>query len=555
MMHRRVVTAMLAALAAAAALLPAGGALAAPGDWAEGTPGLDNGASRDYYNRAGLIPWDNFMGDWADASGTPQGGEAYATTTVADDDSGRFVEWDVTALVQLWVDASIPNKGMLLRAVGGGGTYNFRSKEYADEAQRPRLAVTIESGTQELAPAADTYLDESTYRCMGNEEMLRVTDSSPTLLRFDLGAFTPLTVVQGAVLRIFTYEQYGDGTIDIGVFRCNQGHEEPPSDPLYGLSASYDNDEGIAGDPDVLFFADFESDAWRDGWTFAEGGIDTVESDPALGFEPLRGKALRVLMAGGGNDALNMGYHFLDETGAEPEEIYVRYYLRFASDWNQTVDGGKMPGIAGTYGVAGWGGRPSDGTNGWSARGSYGLSIPSDNPLGGTTPIGTYCYHADMEGDYGDIWYWLVGYRGFIPDNVWVSVEQYLRMNTLGASDGVLRSWIDGRPAFEKTDLRFRSVDTLKIEEIWMNVYHGGTAVSPYDQHLFIDNVVIARSYIGPMAGQAIEPYPEDSAFPDTPADVAVEADAPAPDVPPSDALEDEPGGGSSSGCGCTLAG
>ena len=60
---------------------------------------------------------------------------------------------------------------------------------------------------------------------------------------------------------------------------------------------------------------------------------------------------------------------------------------------------------------------------------------------------------------------------------------------------------IDGRLAFEKADIRFRHVARLKIEQIWMNVYHGGKKPSPYDQHLFIDNVVIAKKYIGPMAG------------------------------------------------------
>ena len=32
-----------------------------------------------------------------------------------------------------------------------------------------------------------------------------------------------------------------------------------------------------------------------------------------------------------------------------------------------------------------------------------------------------------------------------------------------------------------------------------MNVYHGGKTASPYDQHVFVDNVVIAKKYIGPM--------------------------------------------------------
>jgi len=173
--------------------------------------------------------------------------------------------------------------------------------------------------------------------------------------------------------------------------------------------------------------------------------------------------------------------------------------LRLADDWNQTVQGGKMPGISGTYGVAGWGGRKSDGKNGWSARGAFHQTIPAENPLGGLHPIGTYCYHADMEGSYGNHWLWQQGYRGFLENNRWYCVEQYLRLNTPGERDGILKAWVDGRLAFEKTDIRFRLVDRLKIEQIWMNVYHGGRKPSPHDQHLFVDNVVVAKQYIGPM--------------------------------------------------------
>ena len=181
----------------------------------------------------------------------------------------------------------------------------------------------------------------------------------------------------------------------------------------------------------------------------------------------------------------------------EPDEIYFRYYLRLAADWNQTLQGGKLPGISGTYGVAGWGGRKSDGTHGWSARGLFKLTIPAGNPLAGTTPIGTYCYHADMKGSYGTNWVWQNDYRGFLENNRWYSIEQYLKMNTPGRKDGILKAWIDGRLAFEKRDIRFRHTPKLKIEQVWMNVYHGGKKPSPYDQHLFIDNVVIAKKYIG----------------------------------------------------------
>jgi hypothetical protein len=198
-----------------------------------------------------------------------------------------------------------------------------------------------------------------------------------------------------------------------------------------------------------------------------------------------------VKIAQGSTGALNTLYKFQKQIGQEPEEIYFRYYLRLADDWNQTLQGGKMPGLSGTYGVAGWGGRKSDGTDGWSARGAFHLTIPKDNPLGGLTPIGTYCYHADMPGTYGDIWIWEKGYRGYLQNNRWYAVEQHLKLNRPGETDGVLRAWVDGRLALDKSDIRFRHSDRLKIEQVWMNVYHGGTKPSPYDQHLYIDNVVV----------------------------------------------------------------
>lgn len=533
------------------AAVPASAAL---NDWAEGTPGVPNGATRDYYNRAGFLPWDNYMGDWIDASSVAQGGDAYVTITVVDDDSARYEEWDVTTLVGEWVDGSIQNKGFFLHATGGGGTYNFRSREHTVASERPELVVTAGS-TVTLSPEADTYLETSTYQSMGDSDMLRISDTNNALLRFDLSSVTG-TVTQ-ATLRLFTYEQYGSGTIDIGVFRCNQGHDEPPSDPIPGIAAGYEEDEGIGSDPDVFFFADFETGDGSDGWTFASGSFETVDADAALGFEPLQGRALRVLMPEGENLALSMGYKFQDETGAEPEEIWFRYYLRFASDWNQTVDGGKMPGISGTYGVAGWGGRPSDGTNGWSARGSFSETIPLDNPLAGRTPLGHYCYHADMEGTYGDVWYWQNDYRGLVRANEWHSVEQYLLMNSPDARNGIIRTWVDGRLAFEKTDISFRTVDTLRIEQIWMNIYHGGTDPSPYDQHLYIDNVVIATDYIGPWMDPPV--YPDEVEWPEPSPDAGTDPTGPdvPSDMPGIDVEGDGPGPDDrdSSGCGCAIVG
>ena len=118
--------------------------------------------------------------------------------------------------------------------------------------------------------------------------------------------------------------------------------------------------------------------------------------------------------------------------------------------------------------------------------------------------IGFYCYHADMRGKYGDN----LIFTPRLEHGRWYRVEMHCKLNTPGRNDGVLRGRIDGIPAFERTDLRFRDVDTLKIEEVWVNVYHGGEEPVPEeDIHLYLDNLVISRQPIAQEAGAADKPW------------------------------------------------
>ncbi len=244
----------------------------------------------------------------------------------------------------------------------------------------------------------------------------------------------------------------------------------------------------------ILFTCDFGSDEWYEKWGLRrrDERADVVEADPLRKFVPFQGKALRIRIDEGGHYGLSARFDFKKQLGEEPEEVYFRYYLRLADDWDPRR-GGKLPGIAGTYGRAGWGGRRVNGRNGWSARGLF------DGQRNGKTPIGFYCYHADMRGRYGSNWVWDRDGLGYLENNRWYCVEQYAKMNTPGCNDGILRGWVDGKLAFEKTDVRMRDVDSLKIECVWLNVYLGGTWTSNREHHLYIDNVVIARRYIGPV--------------------------------------------------------
>lgn len=467
------------------------------GQFAEGTEAADDGVTRDFYNRAAGLPFRNQLGDWADLDGTEQGSVPFASTGVADDGSMGWQTWDVTSLVQGWASSTWPNKGMLVRA--DGGPFGFASKEHGQASERPQLVVVTDVTTHQLSPEADAHVNASTYQGFGDAVELRVSPSANTLLRFDLSALEGQAITS-ATLRLFKVADFGGQTVAVEVYRASHGFDRAPEAPTEGIAAAYPGDAGLAGHPSVLLVSDFESDTWADAWTSVsdQPAPTRVGSEEANGFTTLSGSALRVRVAAGSNYGASLVYKYMDETGNEPEEAYMRYYLRIGDDWNPT-DGGKLPGFSGTYGVAGWGGRPVDGTDGWSARGTYRTVVPDGNPLARHSAIGNYVYHADMAGQYGDVDLWLQGCAGLLDKNRWYSVETYVKLNTPGQNDGVLRGWVDGRLAYERTDWRWRDVNTLRIEQVWMNFYHGGTATPPSDLHVYIDNVVVATEYIGPM--------------------------------------------------------
>ncbi len=255
------------------------------------------------------------------------------------------------------------------------------------------------------------------------------------------------------------------------------------------------SEAGLANRNDILLFSDFEKDDWWRDWG-SRGNPKNCELVEGEGVFGGRGKSLRVTVKSGDHYGTSVSYKFKRQVGAEPDEICFRYYMKLDEDWKHATFGGKMPGFGGTYGRAGWGGRPVNGSNGWSARGLF------THPKGqGSSAIGYYCYHADMRGRYGGEW----RFKPKLTHGRWHCIEMYVKLNSLpagggrGANDGILRGWIDGQSAYEKTDIRFRDVGTLKIETVWLDVYHGGPAVPPRDIHVWFDNMVIARGPIGVM--------------------------------------------------------
>ncbi len=460
--------------------------------------GLD-GATCYFFNAGAQLPWRNRGGDWIDAKGAIQGSTPFASVYIKDLDRVQRIELDLARMVESALRQGLTRLPILLRAVPGKprGSIPVFAREAKNPAVRPTLTLELAGKAYVLHPVADAELNCSTHKGLGTRDYFNIGGTS-AVLEFALPHSSSPGGLSGATLRLTTKDkQYGEA--ELGVFWARPPDTGMERQVLSGLAARYVEDKGLERNPAVILVARFEDTLWKNDWTVAGGGeYIPIARDDARKFVPLDGRALRVNLARGKQLGLDLRFQFADEIGHEPEEIFFRYYLRFADDWSPAVSGGKLPGISGTYNRAGWGGRKSDGTNGWSARGEFWKSPTKENPAHGLTSIGTYAYHADQGDFWGDAWPWTQTQLGLLKRNRWYCIEQYVRLNTPGKRDGVFRAWIDGRLAFERSDVRFRDIDSLKIEMIWMNVYHGGSAPSPHDQHLYIDNVVIAREYIGP---------------------------------------------------------
>lgn len=249
----------------------------------------------------------------------------------------------------------------------------------------------------------------------------------------------------------------------------------------------------LAERTDIIIFEEFESPTWFVRWGMHKAPRNLVLSpDREM---PAPGKTCaRILYPRGEHYGSGWSYR-LDGRDKRPkplEEAYLRWYVKFDADFDFDR-GGKMPGLMGWAPGkrAGWGGKRSDGNNGFSCRICW--------SRGGKLTM--YTYHADQRSKYGD---------GFetrtkanrpyvIERGRWICIEMYMKLNSPGRHDGVLKLWADGIQIGQRDGIRFRNLPTMKIDNLFVNAYFGGSWTSPKDQHVHYDNMVMARKYIGPF--------------------------------------------------------
>ncbi|MBL8472008.1 MAG: hypothetical protein KF778_05395 [Rhodocyclaceae bacterium] len=502
------------------------------------------------------IAWRHAGGDWLDAKRQKQGTAAWATANFTNTKQEQPLALNLTKLVNEHIAGAIENRGWFIHAVDNAATSGLHSKDSADAAKRPLLVIDEGLPTeQRLSPQDDIQIaSSSVIPSQSVAASYTAGSNTKVAIYFDLtGLLKPVT---SAVLQLTTTDaQFGGRYGSIGVLPVDLSDRFAPIAVESGIAAHYDKDAGIASDPAVLLFENFASlDMEQHGWVYAvdlDRRIVGSQDPDNRAYKPLAPdvKAYRMSIGTGKYGGDFGRWLFWSNLGHEPEQMYQRAYVFIADDFDSMA--GKFPlGWDGTYtayqtlrsssgkvltnnpvtgrpwsrpdrpAAAGNGGGRSKGNNGWSARGGF-VAQPCDAsgclPEASSAlfksnyrPLHYYTYHADQADFFGTEMGWRDGLLGLIPKNTWVCIDQYVKLNTLNADgsgnrDGVLRTWIDGRLAFQVNTLRMRNwpgnfdgADNIRIYASWLNFYHGGRTAAQSPMTVYMSNLVIAKRFIGP---------------------------------------------------------
>lgn len=360
-----------------------------------------------------------------------------------------------------------------------------------------------------------------------------------------------------------------------------------------GIASRYPGDVGIAADAEVLFVEDFEEGSigaatarWEDVRNPALLSLATEVPAGSSGSASL----LIHKEPGDGTSGGHLYRRLVPDGGTGYPEIYARMYVRIGAGSDVihhfgTNLGGNNPPTA--WPVVSAGNRPAGDSSFWTGIEPYGDAWQWDfysywmEMRSWENPDGTgseFWGNAFLRGTAAESWA-PVG-----PDvrrGEWTCIEMMLRVNDPATGrSGAQAFWIDG--ALVRRDgqiisyldegspngtwlrdkwspeasgapfegFRWRSAPELLVNYVWLYVY---TEQDSYDIPVWYDDVVVATSYIGPLAGSS--PRPDGGVLDGGGLDGGV---APGTDASPSadggsgaDAGTDTTDGG----CGCRVDG
>ncbi len=284
-----------------------------------------------------------------------------------------------------------------------------------------------------------------------------------------------------------------------------------------GIAAKHPGDIGIETDPAVIFHEDFEdcrtvADLHRKWNNVVHEANMRITEDPANVHSGKR--ALELAMP-----QQRVPCHIGVDTmpTEEKDALFLRFYAKLQEGFDiprNSVHNGGTLSAAYWRGESAGPGKPSDGRNKFLVNYETDNTPPAQLPSPG--PLNVYVYHPEQRGRFGDHFYpsglvtpntslpfdfgpHFVRRPDFVPElGRWYCYEFMLKANTPGLRDGRIGCWVDGKLIADFPNIRFRDVDTLKIDRFGISLYVADNSLR--ENKKWYDNVVAATSYIGPEA-------------------------------------------------------
>lgn len=176
------------------------------------------------------------------------------------------------------------------------------------------------------------------------------------------------------------------------------------------------------------------------------------------------------------------GFNFASKLGPN-ESKTISYKVKFSPSFD-FVKGGKLPGLCGGQGASG--GNRANGNNGFSAR-----VVWRENGR-----MVMYVYHVNQADQYGDQFEWkdAQGKTLYFQKDQWQNVKVFVQMNDQGQSNGIVRTYLNDKLAFEKTDFTFRTTGSFSVDRLCFETFFGGGdpdwAPKKYEK-LYIKDLII----------------------------------------------------------------
>ncbi len=280
-----------------------------------------------------------------------------------------------------------------------------------------------------------------------------------------------------------------------------------------GIASRHPGDEGIGSDPDVIFADDFEiyadaSELW-DRWVagvFGNTRIATESANVYAGSQSLEFYSPR-------QDA-ELSNGVAHQLGDELDVMFFRYVSKFDGSFDVVGSSHNGGGMSAHYFVDGMAtpGVPADGYNKFLVEYECWRGEAADPNPGN---LNVYVYHPDQRSNYGDHFFPTGAVTPYDPDPFdfgeefvarpdvvpelgrWYAYEVMVRANTPGMMDGRIACWLDGELIADFQNLRLRETETLKLDRFGLSLHIRSNTVS--ETWKWYDNVVAARSYIGPV--------------------------------------------------------